>query len=256
MFIASTDAGWRAMDLERAISAIINGREVAMPPQVVKLGGEAMAAFAGTYALPSGARIAVSVKKDRLAVAADGQEAVSLLAGAGPESAEAIDKLNARARSLVESSAKGDYAPIYEAFGRSMPLEEVKKQEGSLWKERTEKFGGFKGVAVIGTIASQRPKGLKTTMSPGQARTTLKLEFERGAVFNIFNWGEDGLMGIRDLSAAPAQEFLPLSPTTFASYDLASGNGTRIGFEIDSTGKVTGLSITAGGQVFTAVRAR
>jgi len=253
-FIASTEAGWRAMDLERALSAIINGREVAMPPRVTRAGGEAPAKFAGNYALPSGAKIVVGLKKDRLVVAGDGQEAVSLLAGAGPEAAETIDKFNARARSMVESSARGDYAAIYEAFGKSMPLEEVKEQEEALWKQRKEKFGEFKGVTVVGTVLGQRPRGIKTTMSPGQARTTIKIEFERGAVFNVFNWGEEGLMGIRALTAAPARLFLPQSATTFASYDLASGNGTQIGFELDPSGKVKGLIITAGEKRITAAR--
>jgi len=255
VFIASTEAGWRAMDLERALSDIINGREVAVPSGVMKLGSETLAKFAGTYTLPSGARIVVGLKNDRLAVTADGQEAVSLLAGAGPEAAEAIDKLNARARSMVESSAKGDYAAIYEAFGGSMPLEQVKEQEEALWKQREEKFGKFEGVTVVGTILSQRPKGIKTTMGPGQGRTAVKIEFERGAVFNVFNWGEEGLMGIRALTAAPAQLFLPQSATTFVSYDLGSGNGTQIEFELDPSGKVRGLSITAGEKRITAARA-
>ena len=254
VFIASTEAGWRAMDLERAVTAIINGREVATPPQVTKAGGEALAKFAGTYTLPSGARIMVSLKKDRLAVAGDGQGAVSLLAGAGPETAETIEKFNARACSIVESSAKGDYAPIYEAFGKSMPLDEVKQQEESLWKQRKEEFGNLKGVTVVGTVLGQRPKGIKTTMSPGEARTTIKLSFERGEVFNVFNWGEEGLMGIRTLTAAPAQLFLPQSATTFASYDLASGNGTQIGFELDPSGKVKGLSVVSGEKRIIAER--
>ena len=255
IFIASTEAGWRAMDLERALSALINGREVAMPPQVTKLGGGALAKFAGTYTLPAGARITVGLKNDRLAFTADGQEAVSLLAGAGPEAAEAIDKFNTRARSLVESSTKGDFTAVYEAFGRSMPLDQVKEQEEALWKQREEKFGKFKGITMVGTVVGQRPKGIKTTMGPGQARTTIKLEFARGAVFNVFNWGEEGLMGIRALTAAPAQQFLPQSATTFASYDLASGNGTQIEFELDPAGKIKGLSFTAGDKRIMAARA-
>jgi hypothetical protein len=83
-------------------------------------------------------------------------------------------------------------------------------------------------------------------MEPGESVTVVALEFERGTAYSRFLWGPEGLAGARHLDTPPATEFRPVSASRFASYSLATGSGTDIAFELDPSGRVTGLSFGLG----------
>lgn len=55
ILIATTDAGMRATEVEGRLAALANGREVALPPQIIKVDSAALNKLVGTYKLPSGA---------------------------------------------------------------------------------------------------------------------------------------------------------------------------------------------------------
>jgi CubicO group peptidase (beta-lactamase class C family) len=246
LLIASTDSGMRAMDMDRALTAIAKGREVELPPTVSPLPAEAVARFAGTYALPSGASFDVSSLKDRLAVVAVGQDAANLLTGLGPEAVAEAERLNARALIISEASGRGDYGPLAEAFGGRMPPGELKARNEKTRHDREAKFGPFRSVKVLGSVVAPRPLGQRTTMGPAESSTVIQIEHERGSVYLRFLWGEGGLMGVRQFDAPPAAEFRPVSKTEFASYNLSTGARNEVGFELGPDGRVTGLSLGEG----------
>jgi len=246
ILVASTDASMTAMDMDRALAAVATGRPFVLPPEVVKPAAGALDAFAGTYTLPAGGKFSVASLKDRLAVVADGQEATGLLAGLGPESEAEAERLSARALAIAEASARGDYGPLAEAFGGRVPPGELKARNDKIRQEREARLGPFKGVRVMGTVPAQAPNGPRRTMEPGESVTVVALEFERGTAYSRFLWGPEGLAGARHLDVAPAIEFRPVSASRFASYSLATGSGTEIAFELDPSGRVTGLSFGIG----------
>lgn len=256
VLVASTDAGMRAMDMDRALVAIAEGRDVDLPPKVTPLAPGGIDQFAGVYALPSGAKFTIAALKDRLAVVAYGQEATSLLAGVGPEAAAEAERLNARALAIAGASSRGDYGPLAEAFGGRMPPGELKARNDSVRQQREKRLGAFKGIKVLGTVPGQGPRGRRTTMGPAESTTIVEFEHERGSAYSRFLWGEGGLVGVRAFEAPPATEFLPVSTTEFASYSLASGAGTRISFTVDSSGRATGLSFGSGDKRVSADRVR
>jgi CubicO group peptidase (beta-lactamase class C family) len=246
VLIASTDASMRAMDMDRAVAAIARGRGGELPPAVVKLASGAMDQFAGTYALPSGAKFTVTSLKDRLAVVTDGQEATSLLAGLGPEAAAEAERLNARALAIAEASSRGDYGPLAEAFGGRIPPGELKARNDKIRQEREARLGPFKGVRVLGTVPGQTPRGPRRSMEPAESVTIIAHEFERGAAYSRFLWGPEGLVGARHFDAPPATEFRPVSATEFACYSLATDVSTGLTFEVDAAGHPSGLSFGLG----------
>ena len=243
ILVASTDASATAMDMDRALAAIALGRPVALPPEVIKPAAGALDKFAGTYTLPSGAKFTVASLKDRLSIAADGQEATSLLAGIGPEWAAEAERLNAASASLAEAIARGDSAPLAAAFGGRASPGEIKARVEKMRQEREARLGAFKGVRVLGSVPAGAPPGPRRTMEPAESATVVALEYERGTAYTRFAWSGEGLIGRDpDLKAAPATAFRPVSASRFASYNLAAGSGTEVGFELDGAGRVTGLS--------------
>jgi CubicO group peptidase (beta-lactamase class C family) len=254
VLVASTEASMRAMDMDRALVAIAVGRPAGLPPSVVKLAPGAVDLFAGTYALPSGAKFTVASRNDRLAIVADGQEATNLLAGLGPESATEAELLNARALVMAEAGARGDYGPLAEAFGGRVPPGELKAMNEKARQEMEARLGAFKGVRVLGTVPGQSPRGPRRTMEPAESVTVVALEFERGTAYSRFLWGGAGLVGARHFDAPPATEFLPVSVAKFASYNLAAGTGTEISFELDPAGRATSLSFGLGAMRVIAKR--
>jgi len=92
-------------------------------------------------------------------------------------------------------------------------------------------------------VAAQAPPGPRRTMEPGESSTVVALEYDRGTAYTRFAWEGERLIGRDpDLPGPPVTEFRPVSASRFASYDLAVGSGTEIGFELDAAGRVTGLS--------------
>jgi len=228
---------------------LTKGREVELPPAVVKLSARALEKYAGTYRLASGASLIASVEDDALALTGEGQEALNLLAGSGPDTAARGADLNARAKAVVDAGAKGDYGPLAKALGPGMPLslDELRKREDAVAKQRTDAFGAFREAKVLGTIIRTAARGPRTTMSPAEATTIVRFDYERGTAYTQFMWGAEGLVGIRPGPAPATFAYRPRSETAFASYDLSAGRTTGITFKVDAAGRVASLKFDADG---------
>lgn len=221
VLIASTDAGLRATEIDTRIAALAKGREVALPPQVIKADPTALAKFAGTYKLPSGAELNVSVKGERLLVVGANQEGFNLLAGNKRGNPEQISKMNTQARTMLEAGAKGDHSLLHQAFDAALPFEQFKPRQDNLWQQRRERFGEFKGVKILGTVPSQ-----------GGYVTTAQLDFERRADYVQFMWGGGGILrGIRLTALPPGTTFFPQSATDFVSLNLTAGETITLSFK-------------------------
>lgn len=238
IFIASTDASVRAIEVNDRIALLARGREVTLPPQTVKLDPAVLAKLAGNYKLPSGAELSASVKGAHLVVAGTNQEGFNLLSGGRRGNPEQMNKMSDQVRVMLEASAKGDHSIMHRAFGAAMPFEEFKPRQEALWKRRQEQFGQFKGVTILGTMPGQ-----------GDFVTTARLDFERGADYAQFMWGGGLLRGIRPSIPAPGVQFFPQSATEFVSFNPATGDSTNLNFKPDETGRGLSLSVqTMGGS--------
>ena len=232
ILIASTDAGLRATEIDGHILSLVKGKQVALPPQTIKLDPAVAARLAGSYKLPSGAELIVSVKGELLFVAGANQEGFNLLAGAGRGNLEQMNRMSAQVNAMLEASATGDHSVMHKAFGAAMPFEEFKPRQEALWQRRKEQFGQFKGVTILGTVPGQ-----------GDYVTTARLDFERGVDYAQFMWGGGILRGIRPSTPAPAKQFFPQSATEFVSYKPTSGESIALSFKPDEKG--AGLRLTA-----------
>lgn len=240
IFAASTVAELTASMAVRTLEHIAFGEPYELPPTRRVASAEALAAAAGTYVLADGSRLSLQGNEGVLHADAIGQQAWQLLATGDTASLPRAASLNARAGQIVEALGRGDIGPLRVALGPDGPdSSEVATQERQLMEGRRQRFGDLRSVEVLGT--STGPGGL--------ARTTVRLNFTRGAATNLYTWAPDG--SIVDIGARP---FAPaeLAWTTdgeFRSWDPRTNSGVRLVF----TGGMA-EAITARGRVLLSRR--
>jgi CubicO group peptidase (beta-lactamase class C family) len=174
-------------------SLYFNDAPVVMPPLAVPVPKAQREALAGTYTTDAGAKFVVRATEAAIEVEADDP---SVFGTMGPLVAPGgrFADLEASTLPLLESSAKGDFRPIYEAFkfedGR--PFETVQANQSRFWQQWRAQFGEFERVELLGTAMVQ-----------GDPAVTVRLRFERGGPIMQYIWGPRRLAGFRNVPAAP-----------------------------------------------------
>ena len=226
---ASTDAGWRATEVAARIGAIARGEPVTMPPAIRRLEAGALARFAGTHRLDSGAELTLAVRDGALVASGVNEAGFRALAGdAGPATGDGA-ALGERAQAIMAAAGNGDHQPLHAALHAAIPLAQFSANQTAAWRRRVEALGGFRGATA-----------LTTTTGQGGRTTIVKLEFQRGAQYAYCIWGRNGLMAFSISPAAPAAVFHPRSETEFVSFDLRRGRTLRL----RATGTTPALQLT------------
>jgi len=220
---------FRAYQLGPQLERILFGGEIELPPRVLSVGAEILPRYAGSYPLPNGAQIRVSVEKDHLGLLAEGQEAVDLLNGSPPDFSSRAEELNARTAALLELKVRGEYGPLHAALGRRVPLERFTAAQRERREATQRELGPYRGFKVLGTAPAEE----------GSAITTVRLDLERGARFLEYVWEESSLLGERSLSAEPSRAFYPVEEGEFVFLQMEPPRRTRIKFEAGADGRPT-----------------
>jgi hypothetical protein len=175
-----------------------------------------------------------------LDVSAPDPAGFALLAGGPPARRERFARLEARTADIAGRAFKGDPTGVHEAFGGRFGLEETRQREVQLMRDREARLGPYRGYAVVGSL----PRG------EGRVETVVRVDFERGSVYNRFVWGpRDGLQGIQATPEPPATRYVPVSETAFVSFRLGdTAPQRRLSFEGAGASSVLVLA-GAGGPV-------
>ncbi|HEX8169384.1 MAG TPA: serine hydrolase [Thermoanaerobaculia bacterium] len=191
------------------VRKILRGETVDVPA-VRGLAANALARYAGTYALDDGSTIDVRVDGEHLVAGMNGQGAVDLFTLQKSEQSLANRRmLNAEAEKLVRA---------YD------------------WS--TSKYGALRDVQVLGT--SRRDRGV--------FMTTVRADFDRGPHVLRFAWSGGKPVVESDDEALPRSGFFSESPVehalerplwnererTFAFWDLYTGGTIRVEFDGDA----------------------
>jgi CubicO group peptidase (beta-lactamase class C family) len=214
----SSVAEWSAIPVAARVAAIVFGREVAIPPEVVALEPAALEALAGTYGA-EGAELEVGVAPGgALSLEPRGAGAFALLSGADPDGLSA--ERTERVRAALEAGDSGDWEPLAALFGGGMAAGEVGAQEEDLRRRMIVDTGPRLEIRVLGTA----PIG-------GRPATVVEYVHERGSWFVRFVWGGPDLAGVRVGPEPPGWKLWPESRESFFAFDLREGPGPRVRFE-------------------------
>ena len=206
---------------ERTLTAVartVFGGEVSAPPAAVAGDPARAGAAAGTYALPGGGGVRVAADGARLRIAPEGQEAYALLGGGA--STPELAALGERSAAMLRAAAAGDFAPMHQAFGGEMPVEELRGTFGGFLAGLAERLGAVQSVEAVGT-ARQGPV----------ARTVVRLRMERGTQHVRIAWEDGRVAGMQPMGEVPPVLFVPVGADAWASYDQASGTSVRVRME-------------------------
>jgi CubicO group peptidase (beta-lactamase class C family) len=243
--IGSNQSDFPSTRVSGDISRLAFGGEVTIPPAVAKVEAKSLERCAGTYVLPSGARLEVSAAPadprgtPRLRVTAEGGEALALLLGETGRPPEAVREAEGRLLAALQAVLKGDFGPLHQVYGADMPLEQVATRAKETWREMEERHGPFKRFEMIGTGS----RG-------SRAVTYVRFQFENGTAIGEYGWEGPAVTNVRFLDAPPGGFFLPESSTELASFDPRTRAVKRIACDLPAEGPATAIAVRApGGDV-------
>jgi hypothetical protein len=119
-------------------------------------------------------------------------------------------------------------AALHEAMGGEMPIEQIRSQEAGMMRDREGRLGKYKGSAVVGAM----PRDEDTV------RVFVRLDFEKGSVYNVYLWGPERILGFRGIPQLPALRYLPTGDGEFAAFSLDGGGMERRLRFVERDGKV------------------
>lgn len=147
-------------------------------PDVVNLDPAALAQFAGTYALPADAgSFRLSLEKQALFIEAEGRQAFALLNSVQDAPPGRLDKLSKLTEAFVAANMKGDFRPLYDAYGGVVALDRLKAR----WEELLAMNEKARGKV-------QRFEVLGTARTADRDETVVRFYCEKGTVELTYVW--------------------------------------------------------------------
>ncbi len=217
LFLTSTDAGLKATPVVEVLERILFGGAYTLPPRTVEVAPDRLAAFAGQWRLPKGGTLTLAVDGTALSIQPSSAEAFAALAPPASGQAARLAEISTRTADVSSRAFKGDVSALHEAMGGQLPIEEMRSQEAGMMRDREARLGKFLGSAVLGTM----PRDEET------AQVFVRLDFEKGSVYNVYVWGPRRILGIRGMPELPALRYLPTADREFVAFSLEAGGMER-----------------------------
>ncbi len=193
-------------------------------PDVVESSAETLAAVAGVYEL-AGDILRVTVDGGSLLAEAQGPRAFAHLHSTRPVDPERCDRFSRRIDEVVSAWLAGDFAPLYEAYGRRTAMERLQAGRRETMRDWEAEHGRFQRHVVLGSA-----------MRPERDATVVRFLFENGHEDRAYVWDrktEERLLGYSVRGVDARLRFYPTSGGSFASFDRMTGVSKPLRFEDD-----------------------
>lgn len=232
MIILCNEPGLRDI-VEGAVTGIVNGVAIAMPPTAGDLSDEQFEALTGTYGLASGGRLLVSRDTALLQLAGEGQDAIDALYSPLFGMDEHYQNARDHSREVILALMEGQFAPLRAVMPRDKPPSWPMQLASQLHRQANQ-HGGFEGLTIVGVCAQ-----------PSAAfRTAVRLDYAEGGETICLDWFGDELHEVLFEEAYAARALVVMeTPATGASYDLEYGDGVSIRFDIGPDGIARSMTI-------------
>ncbi len=209
-------------------------------PDAVSMDPAALASFAGTYALPAGAgTFRVSLEGQALFIEAEGRQAFSLLNSVRELEPGRADKLSKAMEGIIAANMKGDFKPLFKAYGGEVALERLKTRWAELLDANEKVRGKVQRFEVLGTART----------ADGDD-SVIRFYCQNGTVDLTYIWDlekEGRLRGRSSRGLAVKIRLYPSGPHDFFTWDGGIRPPKMIHVETGADGR-TGLKIGAGAE--------
>ena len=227
------------------IEKIAFGEKVTLPTTGLAH-GVAARGLEGIYELASGGTLVASVENGVLVLAAQGQDAINLIASPDTDELDHYRELKTRTESIFRAALGGDYGPLAEVLNKADDqLYPVRRFLDMVVLRAGEITGDIGRVEALGS--------LRSSVARNATRTMLKLQGDRGgSIYLSVLWLKGKIDGMRLAASGVSVSvpFLPVSETDFAGYHLGIAKNVRATFEVTDEGLVVGQTVdSVGGAV-------
>jgi len=175
--------------LEQLGMRFLAGQPYPSIPEIVDLDEAALKALAGTYRLSGdGGGYRLTMDGGALFIEAEGPKAFTLLNSVREAEPGRLDKLDRLMDKIVTANRKGDFAPLFKAYGGGVPMARLKVS----WAERTKEIEEGRGRIL-------RHEILGTARTQDRDETVVRFHCEKGSTDRTYVWDlkEEGrLMGM------------------------------------------------------------
>lgn len=230
---AASNADMKVFGVTPILEKILFGEPYPMPPLVVDLTKPELEQLAGEYRFPDGDTVTLEVEGGGLKLSSTGSGLTARLAGLTPagQGDERAKDVEARTKAALEASARGDYQPIFEAFGGRLPIDSIAEQEKEMWDMRRRRFGEFLGVEIIGSSSGPR------------RAVEAWIRCKEGSPRIRFLWEGNELAGIRMVQAQSSVTLFPTSPSRFVRFELDEPEALVVTVKKSETGEIRTLDL-------------
>jgi CubicO group peptidase (beta-lactamase class C family) len=179
--------------------------------------------FVGKYRLRGGGTFSATINEGELILVPGDAHAFSALLSTHPLDRERADRFVAKIDNIVSGYLAGDWAPLWEAYRRALPLEALVERGDERLQSLEQKFGSIKGHEVLGTA-----------FRDGRDVTLVRLSFEHGEEYRAYVWDpdeEEKLLGVSGRGLDHRVHVIPEGGAAFATWDIRSGASLPVRFE-------------------------
>jgi CubicO group peptidase (beta-lactamase class C family) len=154
------------------------GRPYPSIPEIVDLNEAALKAFGGTYRLSGdGGAYRITMNGQSLFVEAEGGKAFALLNSVREAEPGRLDKLSKLMEGIIAANMKGDFIPLFKAYGGEVAMERLKARWADLMAESEQICGRFERYQVLGSARTE-----------DRDETVIRFFGEKGSVDLTYVW--------------------------------------------------------------------
>jgi CubicO group peptidase (beta-lactamase class C family) len=216
--------------LEQLGMRFLAGQHYPSIPEIVDTDKAALTALAGTYRLPGdGGGYRLTMDGKALFIEAEGPKAFALLNSVREAEPGRLDKLNRLTGQIIAGNRKGDFAPLFKAYGGRNPMDLLKTR----WADVTQMIEKDRGRIL-------RHEVLGTARTQDRDETVVRFYCEKGSTDMTYVWDlkeEDRLLGRSDRGLAVRLRLYPSSERDLFTWDGGIRPPKLVHFELGAEGK-------------------
>jgi CubicO group peptidase (beta-lactamase class C family) len=220
--------------MRNKMEKLLFGKEIELPPITREAHLPDLKRFEGTYTLPTKGQILVKIDFGYLTLTAIGQDAANTVFSLGKENTAELNQLIDRTVRTVNALLKGDFEQAKKELNNEERLKGWQRWFFNQLNITENKENQVK-ITILGGLTWPRSEDTKEIVAKA---TRDKHEVKFGLL-----WRTGKLWGLSTGPDTFTMRVLPVSKNLYAGYDLGTAKNTKLSFNTDKHGNVTGLTV-------------